>query len=36
MKDLEKLIMERVSQLQATTALPPVIYGYDVRMIRME
>jgi hypothetical protein len=36
MKDLEKLIMEMVTELHAPTALPPVLYGYEARMIRME
>jgi hypothetical protein len=35
MKELEKLIMEIVSQLQAPTALPPVLIGKNARMIRM-
>jgi hypothetical protein len=36
MKELEKLIMEVISQLHAPTALPPVLIGYEARMIRME
>jgi hypothetical protein len=36
MKEIEKLIIENVSQLHAKTALPPVLYGEEGRMIRME
>jgi hypothetical protein len=36
MKELDKLIMEMVSQFQAPTALPPLLIGSLARMIRME
>jgi hypothetical protein len=36
MKEIEKLIMEIVSQLLAPTALPPVVTGEEARMISME
>jgi hypothetical protein len=36
MKELEKLIMEMVSQLHALTALTPVLIVYEARMIRIE
>jgi hypothetical protein len=36
MKEIEKLILEIVTQLHSPTALPPEVIGEEARMIGME